>query len=66
MMSFTAKRLIQMLGATQLSHVSIFPQSEAVLQSFLESHVFDLFKDYKAVIFVEIPLTGIGLILPHV
>lgn len=44
------KRLIRMLGATQLSHVSIFPQSGAVLQSFLESHVFDLFKDYKAVI----------------
>jgi len=39
-----------MLGSTQLSHVSIFPQSGAVLQSFLESHVLDLFKDYKAVI----------------
>ena len=39
-----------MLGSTQLSHVSIFPQSGAVLQSFLESHVLYLFKDYKAVI----------------
>lgn len=44
------KRPFQMLGSTQLSHVSIFPQSGAVLQSFLESHVLDLFKDYKAVI----------------
>ena len=39
-----------MLGSTQLSQVSIFPQSGAVLQSFLEPHVLYLFKDYKAVI----------------
>lgn len=50
MMSFTAKETHPDVGFTQLSHVSIFPQSGAVLQSFLESHVLDLFKDYKAVI----------------